>query len=168
MIPGDLFHHKYPGTCMIKIQMKILSNGCKTILLKDHLQRSYDFDSVKFVIMKFIWLRGFNRMVHVIFTIGKTTPCWDQINKIISPFIAKVVLNNLFDTNIKSSKSATLLIFAAWDRDVGIQYQIYLICIFVVKGSQPSKDSKVTWKRDTWDFPLCLECGYISARSPND
>ena len=49
-----------------------------------------------------------------------------------------------------------------------ISIHIDLICIFVVKGSRPSKDSKVIGKRDKWDFPLHLEWGYISARSKND
>ena len=93
--------------------MKILSNAPENILLKGHLLSSYDFGSVKFIIMKFIWFRGFNLLVHVIF-------------------------------------------------------QIYLISIFVVKGSRPSNDSKFTEKRDKWDFPLRLEWGCISAWSKND
>ena len=46
-----------------------------------------------------------------------------------------------------------------------ISIQIYLIYIFVVKGSRPSKDSKVTGQRDKWDLLLHLEWGYISVRS---
>ena len=41
-------------TCLIKIQMRILSNAFKVFLLKDHLLRFYDFGSVKYIIMKFI------------------------------------------------------------------------------------------------------------------
>ena len=49
-----------------------------------------------------------------------------------------------------------------------ISIHLYLICIFVVKGSRPSKNSKVSGKRDKWDFPLRLEWGDISARRKND
>ena len=46
-----------------------------------------------------------------------------------------------------------------------IGIQIYLICIFVVKSSWPSKDSKITGMRGRWDFPLFFRMGWISART---
>ena len=91
----------------------------KIFLLKDHLLRTYDLGSVKSIIMKFIWL------VHVvIFMIGHTAPCCDQINEIIwvAHLLQKFSKNSLFDTNINSSGSSTSLLFTAGDRDVGNQY----------------------------------------------
>ena len=69
------------STSLIKIQMKILSNAFKIILLKDHFLRTYDLGSVNFIIMNCISLRVFNILVHLIFMIGQTAACWDQINK---------------------------------------------------------------------------------------
>ena len=94
-------------------------------------------------------------------------PCWDQINKII--WVAYVVQRLLEIVSLMPISTVqdlplhhySLLEIGMWV----ISIHIYLICIFVVKGSRPSKDSKVIGKRDKWDFPLHLEWGYISARS---
>ena len=160
----------YPVAVWSKYRWELSVMHLKIFLLKDHLLKSYDLGSVKFIIMKFIWQHGFHILVRVFFMIGQNAPCWDQINKIIwvAHFIAKVVRNSLFYTKINRSGASTSPLFIAGDRDVGNQYQIYLICIFVVNGGWAFKNLKVTGKRDKWDFPLRFEWGYISARSKND
>ena len=124
----------------------------RIFLLEDHLFKSYDLGSVKFVMIKFIWLHDFNILVHVIFMIGQTAPCWDQINNIIhwgSPFIAKVLQNSLCLITISTVQDLPLQYYSLLEIRVWvISIQSYLICIFVVKGSQSSKDPKVTRKRD--------------------
>ena len=127
--------------------------------------RPYDLGSVKSIIMKFIWL------VHVvIFMIGQTAPCWDQINEII--WVAHL-LQRFFKIvsliPISTVQDLPLHCYSQLEIGMGvISIHIYLICIFVVNGSRPSSDSKVTGKRVKWDFPFHLEWGYISARSKND
>ena len=125
MIPGGLLHHIYSTQAVwSKYRWEFSVMNSKYFLLKDHLLRSYDLGSVKFIIMKFIWLHaGFHILVYVIFMIGQTAPCWDQINKIIwvAHVLQKVVRNSLFDTNINRSGSSTSLVFTAGDRDVGNQ-----------------------------------------------
>ena len=69
MITGGLFYHIFTVP-YDQNTMKILSNAFNDILLKNNLLMSYDFGSVKVTIRKFIWLHGFNILVHVIFMIG--------------------------------------------------------------------------------------------------
>ena len=142
----------------------------KIFLLKDHLLRSYDLCSVKLILIKYIWLHGFNIVVHVIFMIGQIVPCWNQINKIIwvdhllqtlFEIVSFIPISTVHDLPLHYY---SLLEIWMWVFSI----HTYLICIFVVKGSRPSKDPKVTGKRDKCDFPLHLEWGYISARSKND
>ena len=137
------------STCLIKIHMKFLSNAFKNILLKDRLLRSCVFGSVKFMITKFIWLHGFNILVRVIFMVGQTAPRWDQINKIIwvahllqelCCIVSLIPISTFQDLPLHYH---SLLKIGVWV----VSIQIYLICIFMVKGSRPSKDSKVTGKR---------------------
>ena len=134
--------------------MKILSNAFKIFLLKDHLLRSYDLGSMKFIIMKFIWLHGFNILVHVICRIWQTAPCWDQINKII--WVAHL-LQNLFEivSLIPISTVHDLPLHYYSLLEIGmwvIGIHIYLICIFVVKGS-PFQRFKGHWKEGQIGFP---------------
>ena len=163
---GNLFSRFYDSrwfvspyihsTCLIKIQMGILSNALKIFLLKDHSLTSYDLGSVMFIIIKFMWLHGFHILVHVIFIIEQTAPCWDQINKII--WVAHL-LQKLFAIvsliPISTVQDFPLHYYSLLEIGMSvISIHIYLICIFVVNGSRPSKDSKVTGKRNKWDLPL--------------
>ena len=108
--------------------------------------------------------------VHVISMIGQAVPCRDQTNKII--WVAHLS-QKLFEIVCLMLISAvqglpfhcySLLEIGMWV----ISIHIYLICIFVIKGSWHSKDSKASGMRDKWDFPLRLDWGYISAESKND
>ena len=55
MIPGGLFHHMY-STCLIKVQMRILSNAFEII----YIGRSF---------VEVLWFglsKGFNNEIHLI------------------------------------------------------------------------------------------------------
>ena len=97
--------------------------------------------SVKFILMKFTWLHGFHILARVIFMIGQTAPCWDQINNII--WVAHL-LQKLFQIvsliPISTIKDFTLHYYSLLEiRMWVISIHIYLICIFVVNGSDLPK-----------------------------
>ena len=171
MIPGGFCHHIYTVPAWSKYRWGFSVMHLKIFLLKDHLLKSYDdLGPVNFIIMKFIWLHGFHILVHVIFMTGQTAPCWDQINKIVwvahlsqkwFEIVSLIPISTVQDLPLHYY---SLLEIRMWV----ISIHIYLICIFVVNGSRPSKDSKFTGKRDKWASPLRLDWGYISARSKND
>ena len=153
MIPGGLLHHIYIVPVWSKYRWEFSVMHFKILFIERSFVGVLWFG---FIIMKFIWLHGFHILVHVIFMIGQTAPCCDHINKII--WVAHL-LHNFFKivslipiSTVQDLHYCSLLEIGMWV----IIIHTYLICIFVVNGSRPSKDSKVTGKRDKWDFPFHL------------
>ena len=139
--------------------MRILSNAFKTILLKDHLLRSYDLGSVKFMIMKFIWLHGFHILARVMFVIGQTAPCRDQMNKIT--WVAHL-LQKLFETvyliPISTVQDLSLHCYSLLEIGMWvISIHIYLFCIFVVAGT--FQRFKGHWKEGQMGLPISSGMG---------
>ena len=170
MIPGGLFHHIYTVPVWSKYRWEFSVMHLKIFLWKDYLLRSYDLGSVKFIIKKSIWFHAFHILVSAICMIRQIALCWDQINKIIwVAHLFQKLFQIISAIPISTVQDLPLHYYSMLEiRMWVISIHIYLICIFVVKGSRPSKDSKVSGKRDKWDFSLCLEWGDISARSKND
>ena len=161
MIPGGLFHHICTVPVWSKYRWEFSVMHLKIFLLKVHLLRSYDLGSVKFIIVKFIWQHGFHILVRVIFMIGQTAPWWDPINKInwVAHLLQKL-FKIVFLIPISTVQDLPLHYYSLLEIGMWVIH-IYLICIciFVVKGSRPSKDSKVTWKRDKMGFPTSFGMG---------
>ena len=114
--------------------------------------RSYDLGSVDLIIMKFIWLHGFHILVRVIFMIGRTAPCWDQINEII--WVAHL-LRKLFEIVSLITISSTSLLLTAGDRNVGNQYP-HLSNLHLCGWRQPTLQrfkGHSNWKEGQLGFP---------------
>ena len=92
---------------------------------------------------------------------------WNELNHLTSALITKVVLNNIFNTNINRSnhprRYCSLLELPTWAMWV-FSIQIYLICSSEVKGNRPSKDSRSPEKGEM-GFPTSFGKGLKLARS---
>ena len=160
MISSGLYYHIYTVPVWSKYRWEFSVMHLKIFSLKDQLLRSYDLSLVKFIIMKFIWLHGFHILAHVLFMIGQTTPCWDEMNKVI--WVAHL-LQKLFEivslipiSTVQDLPLHYYSLLKIWMWVISIH--IYLICIFVVNGIDLQR-FKGRWKEGQMGFPTSFGMG---------